>query len=89
MVHEADDAEDTVSWRREQPCLPAGSRSAPCGSSQQAIHFAVAGPIAGHYDVAVAGGVESKSRVPMGSPAQGHDPYGSDYHARYGPDAPN
>ncbi|MEB4209721.1 hypothetical protein OQ789_11695 [Mycobacterium sp. 94-17] len=30
-----------------------------CGSSQQSIHFAVAGVVAGHYDVVVAGGVES------------------------------
>ena len=36
-----------------------------CGSSQQAVHFAAAGVIAGQYDVAVAGGVESMSRVPM------------------------
>ena len=36
-----------------------------CGSSQQAVHFAAAGVIAGHYDVAVAGGVESMTRVPM------------------------
>ena len=37
-----------------------------CGSSQQAVHFAAAGVIAGHYDVVVAGGVESMTRVPMG-----------------------
>ncbi|HEX8001502.1 MAG TPA: thiolase family protein [Mycobacteriales bacterium] len=36
-----------------------------CGSSQQSVHFAAAGVIAGHYDVAVAGGVESMTRVPM------------------------
>jgi acetyl-CoA acyltransferase len=36
-----------------------------CGSSQQAVHFAAAGVIAGHYDVVVAGGVESMTRVPM------------------------
>jgi acetyl-CoA acyltransferase len=36
-----------------------------CGSSQQAVHFAAAGVIAGQYDVAVAGGVESMTRVPM------------------------
>jgi acetyl-CoA acyltransferase len=36
-----------------------------CGSSQQAVHVAAAGVVAGHYDVAVAGGVESMSRVPM------------------------
>src|ERR1041384_3746833 len=38
-----------------------------CGSSQQAVHFAAAGLLAGQYDVVVAGGVESMSRVPMGS----------------------
>ena len=54
-------------------CRPAGPRSVPgttvdrqCGSSQQAVPFAAAGVIAGHYDMAVAGGVESMSRVPMG-----------------------
>ncbi|HVB27191.1 MAG TPA: beta-ketoacyl synthase N-terminal-like domain-containing protein, partial [Mycobacteriales bacterium] len=36
-----------------------------CGSSQQAVHFAAAGVVAGHYDIAIAGGVESMSRVPM------------------------
>ena len=40
-----------------------------CGSSQQAVHFAAAGLIAGQYDVVVAGGVESMSRIPMGSTA--------------------
>ncbi|MGW0606816.1 thiolase family protein [Streptomyces sp. NPDC002640] len=38
-----------------------------CGSSQQAVHQAAAGVIAGQYDIAVAGGVESMSRVPMGA----------------------
>ena len=38
-----------------------------CGSSQQSVHFAAAGLISGQYDVVVAGGVESMSRVPMGS----------------------
>ena len=42
-----------------------------CGSSQQAVHFAAAGLIAGQYDVVVAGGVESMSRVPMGSSVNG------------------
>jgi len=42
-----------------------------CGSSQQAVHFAAAGLVAGHYDVGVAGGVESMSRVPMFSNAVG------------------
>jgi acetyl-CoA acyltransferase len=38
-----------------------------CGSSQQAVHFAAAGVISGQYDVAVAGGAEVMTRVPMGS----------------------
>jgi len=38
-----------------------------CGSSQQAIHFAAQGVIAGAYDVVVAAGVENMSMVPMGS----------------------
>ncbi|WP_226362693.1 acetyl-CoA C-acyltransferase [Pseudonocardia sp. ICBG1142] len=59
-----------------------------CGSSQQSVHFAAAGLIAGQYDVAVAGGVESMTRVPMGSSLQGQDPFGADFAARYGV-APN
>ncbi|WP_316573032.1 thiolase family protein [Nocardia canadensis] len=38
-----------------------------CGSSQQAIHFAAQGVIAGAYDIVVAAGVESMGRVPMGA----------------------
>jgi acetyl-CoA acyltransferase len=38
-----------------------------CGSSQQSVHFAAAGLVSGQYEVVVAGGVESMSRVPMGS----------------------
>ena len=47
-----------------------------CGSSQQSVHFAAAGLIAGQYDVVVAGGVESMSRVPMGSSHPGRQPDG-------------
>lgn len=47
-----------------------------CGSSQQSLHFAVAGVVAGHYDAVVAGGVESMTRVPMGSSRGDADPYG-------------
>ncbi len=54
-----------------------------CGSSQQAVHFAAAGLVAGHYDVAIAGGVESMSRVPMGSSTQGQDPLGPRFAERY------
>jgi acetyl-CoA acyltransferase len=49
-----------------------------CGSSQQSVHFAAAGLISGQYDVVVAGGVESMSRVPMGaSMLPGANPSGS------------
>jgi len=50
-----------------------------CGSSQQSVHFAAAGLISGQYEVVVAGGVESMSRVPMGSSmgTEGANPSGS------------
>jgi acetyl-CoA acyltransferase len=50
-----------------------------CGSSQQSVHFAAAGLISGQYDMVVAGGVESMSRVPMGSSmgSAGVNPSGS------------
>lgn len=59
-----------------------------CGSSQQAVHFAAAGVVAGHYDLVVAGGVESMSRVPMGSTMTGN-PLGERYVERYGATFPN
>ncbi|WP_299565213.1 thiolase family protein [uncultured Mycolicibacterium sp.] len=55
-----------------------------CGSSQQSVHFAVAGVVAGHYDVVVAGGVESMTRTPMGSSiANGGNPYPPAFKDRY------
>ncbi|MDA3648352.1 acetyl-CoA C-acyltransferase [Saccharopolyspora indica] len=53
--------------------VPATSVDRQCGSSQQAVHAAAAGVVAGYYDIAVAGGVESMSRVPMGFARQGVD----------------
>ncbi|HUC05340.1 MAG TPA: thiolase family protein [Acidimicrobiales bacterium] len=47
--------------------VPATSVDRQCGSSQQAIHFAAQGVMAGAYDIAVAMGVESMTRTPMGS----------------------
>jgi acetyl-CoA acyltransferase len=71
-------------------CVPGTTVDRQCGSSQQAIHFAAAGVIAGHYDVVVAGGIESMSRVPMGSAmANGGSPLGDSYRARYGSDFPS
>lgn len=64
--------------------VPGTTIDRQCGSSQQAVHFAAAGLVAGHYDVAVAGGVESMSRVPMGSSVAGMDPLGERFAARYG-----
>ena len=55
-----------------------------CGSSQQAISFAAQGVLAGAYDLVVAGGVESMSRVPMGtSVLPGSNPFGEDMTRRY------
>jgi len=55
-----------------------------CGSSQQAAHFAAQGVIAGAYDIVIAGGVESMSRVPMGYNAQGPGmPFGPKMSDRY------
>lgn len=47
--------------------VPGTTVDRACGSSQQALAFGAAGVIAGHYDLVVVGGVESMSRVPMGS----------------------
>jgi acetyl-CoA acyltransferase len=51
--------------------VPATTVDRQCGSSQQAIAFAAQGVRAGAYDLVVAGGVESMSRVPMGSATAG------------------
>jgi acetyl-CoA acyltransferase len=56
-----------------------------CGSSQQALHFAAQGVMAGAYDVAVASGIESMSRIPIGSQFQGKDFAGSLVGERYAP----
>jgi len=47
--------------------VPATTLDRQCGSSQQAIHFAAQGVMAGAYDVVVASGVEGMTRTPMGS----------------------
>ncbi|HEV2654533.1 MAG TPA: thiolase family protein [Ktedonobacteraceae bacterium] len=51
--------------------VPGTTVDRQCGSSQQALHFAAQGVISGAYDIAIAAGVESMSRVPMGSNSQG------------------
>jgi acetyl-CoA acetyltransferase family protein len=64
--------------------VPGTSIDRQCGSSQQALHFAAQGVISGAYDVVIAAGIESMSRVPMGSSLlPGRDPFGPELHARY------
>ncbi|MBW8483799.1 thiolase family protein [Actinomadura parmotrematis] len=64
--------------------VPATTVDRQCGSSQQALHFAAQGVISGAYDVAIACGVESMSRVPMGAAVlPGSDPFGPGVAARY------
>jgi acetyl-CoA acyltransferase len=76
----------TAGWPESVPGVTVDRQ---CGSSQQSVHFAAAGVVAGHYDVVVAGGVESMSRVPMGSTiAAGGNPFPDGFMARYGV-APN
>ncbi|NMO54503.1 acetyl-CoA C-acyltransferase [Actinoplanes sp. TBRC 11911] len=69
--------------------VPGTTLDRQCGSSQQALHFAAATVISGQADLVVAGGVESMTRVPMGSSAAGADPYGPAVRARYGVDGFN
>lgn len=64
--------------------VPATTVDRQCGSSQQAIHFAAQGVISGAYDLAVAAGSESMSRIPMGSNLIGtEDPAGVGFAERY------
>jgi acetyl-CoA acyltransferase len=67
--------------------VPATSIDRQCGSSQQAMHFAAQGVMAGQYDVVIAAGVEVMSLVPMGaSLGQGVGvPFGPTVGLRYAP----
>jgi acetyl-CoA acyltransferase len=77
----------TAGWPETVPGVTVDRQ---CGSSQQSVHFAAAGVVAGHYDVVVAGGVESMSRVPMGaSLASGGRPYPDSFSKRYDGVIPN
>jgi acetyl-CoA acyltransferase len=51
--------------------VPATTVDRQCGSSQQAVHFAAQGVIAGAYDLVIACGVESMTRAPMGTNSRG------------------
>ncbi|MEA9999461.1 thiolase family protein [Cryobacterium sp. RTS3] len=64
--------------------VPGTTIDRQCGSSQQAATFAAQGVIAGSYDIVIACGVESMSRVPLGSSLlSGQDPSGPLLHKRY------
>ena len=62
--------------------VPGTTVDRQCGSSQQAAHFAAQGVIAGAYDIAIACGVESMSRVPMFASVQGGHPQ-APLHSRF------
>src|SRR5688572_11751935 len=91
--------EQTFNIGRNAPLAAGWPESVPgttidrqCGSSQQAVAFAAATVISGQADVVIAGGVESMSRVPMGSTygVEGTGtPMGPTFLARYGGVFPN
>lgn len=63
--------------------IPGTTVNRACGSSQQALDFAVQAVMSGQQDVVVAGGVEVMSRVPLGSARSTGMPYGPKVIARY------
>ncbi len=64
--------------------VPGTTVDRQCGSSQQAISFAAQGVLAGSYDAVIAAGVESMSRVPMGTAVlPGSNPFGIGMAERY------
>jgi acetyl-CoA C-acetyltransferase/acetyl-CoA acyltransferase len=64
--------------------VPGATVERKCGSGQQAIEFAAQSVVAGMNDIVIAGGVESMSRVPMGSNRMDADVYGPSVTARFG-----
>lgn len=65
--------------------VPSTTIDRRCGSSQQAVHFAAQSIMSGWHDVVIAGGVESMSRVPMGSARGDADVFGPSVRERYAP----
>ncbi|WP_205874747.1 thiolase family protein [Mycobacterium camsae] len=63
--------------------IPGTTVNRACGSSQQALDFAVQAVMSGQQDVVVAGGVEVMSRVPLGAARATGMPYGPKVSARY------
>ena len=65
--------------------VPSTTIDRKCGSSQQAVHFAAQGIMAGAYDIVIACGIESMSHVPMGVSRLDQNPYGEAFLKRYEP----
>ncbi|WP_020498684.1 thiolase family protein [Sciscionella marina] len=65
--------------------VPSTAVNRACGSSQQAADFAAQGVLAGAYDMVIAAGVESMSRIPLLSARIGQDPHGPSVSSRYAP----
>ena len=65
--------------------VPSTTIDRRCGSSQQAVHFAAQSIMSGWHEIVVAGGVESMSRVPMGSARGDADAFGPSVQERYSP----
>ncbi|GGZ17263.1 thiolase family protein [Novosphingobium colocasiae] len=63
--------------------VPSTTVDRRCGSSQQALHFAAQVIASGDHEIVLAGGIESMSRVPMGSARLGQDVFGPAYRARF------
>lgn len=64
--------------------VPGTTVDRQCGSSQQAAHFGAQGVMAGAYDLVIAAGVESMTRVPMGASMTSHGtPFGPKMFTRY------
>ena len=63
--------------------VPGTTIDRQCGSSQQAAMFAAQGVMTGQYDIAIACGVESMSRIPLGTSNMGMDRFGTKLRARY------
>jgi acetyl-CoA acetyltransferase family protein len=63
--------------------VPSTTIERKCGSGQQAVDFAVQGVVAGAYDLVIAAGVESMSRVPIGSARGTADPFGTSVLGRF------
>ncbi|HYU92459.1 MAG TPA: thiolase family protein [Actinomycetota bacterium] len=63
--------------------VPSTTVDRQCGSSQQAIHFAAQGVMAGAYDLVVASGLEHMTRVPLGSSTAGGNPFPPSLSVRY------